>query len=395
MIGGAEQSTLLLARTLSALGHQVDVLCTTGRRGRQNPRTRSVDGIDGRIFEGSSDGLLDLYPREEGAAGLLRKGLHHFKSVHSGRWERWLRGHLAANSYDLLHSNNLAGMGDAPWRAAAAAGLPVLHTLRDYALLCPRTTLWRSRGEECERAPIPCRVLRGQKMAGSDAVSFWVAASGFVLQRHDELGSLGAAPQEVIPNAYPGEFPESFQLPQSEPFRLLYMGQLEEHKGLRLCMRALEFLWADGSEVECTIAGSGSLAHEVAAFVNASGGRCHYIGHVAGAEKQRALLDASALVFPSLWREPFGLGVVEGFAYGRPVIACTGSGGPEELIREGSDGRLVAPTVEALAAAVRDYLESGDVLRAHAEAAWQRRDEFRAENMARRYLAAYERVAAI
>ena len=35
----------------------------------------------------------------------------------------------------------------------------------------------------------------------------------------------------------------------------------------------------------------------------------------------RRLADAALLVFPSAWEEPFGLGLIEAMACGRPVVA--------------------------------------------------------------------------
>lgn len=393
LVGGAEHLTLLLARELSRLGHRVDVVCTSGRRGKAEPAAREVEGIDGAVYEGPSDGLLDLYDRQAEASVLL-KALHHWNSVRSSRWEKWFRAHLARESYDLIHTNNLVGMGDAPWREAARVSVPLLHTLHDYGLLCPRTTLWRSRGESCERAPLPCRLFRRQKMSNAGQVRTWVAPTDLVMAAHERFVSLGDGARQIIPNAHTGEFPESVDPPGTGPVRLLFMGQLEEHKGIHLLLAALQLLWERGLEVECTLAGDGALAREVDAFAAANGGRCRYLGKVAGGEKDAALREASLLLFPSLWREPFGLGVVEAFAYGRPVIAFRGSGGPESLVRDGEDGRLVDASAEALAAAIAGYCETPEELSAQANAAWRRRESFAADRMARAYVATYEQTRA-
>jgi glycosyltransferase involved in cell wall biosynthesis len=198
----------------------------------------------------------------------------------------------------------------------------------------------------------------------------------------------------VIPNAYTGELVSDHEAPAADPLRILYMGQLEEHKGVPLLFQALESLWAGGSQLQATIAGAGSLSQEAERFAGVHAERCQFVGRIAGEEKQRALRESSVVLFPSIWREPFGLGVIEGFAYGRPVIACEGSGGPEEMIRDGVDGRIVPPTSAGIAAAIREYVDRPGRLQMHAEASWKRREEFGAETMARRYVAAYEGASA-
>ncbi len=52
---------------------------------------------------------------------------------------------------DLVHTHIIATyLTQSVWSAAAAAGLPVVHTLHDYKLLCPDTSLWRA-GAVCEQ----------------------------------------------------------------------------------------------------------------------------------------------------------------------------------------------------------------------------------------------------
>jgi glycosyltransferase involved in cell wall biosynthesis len=61
------------------------------------------------------------------------------------------------------------------------------------------------------------------------------------------------------------------------------------------------------------------------------------------------------LLVPS-WEEPFGLVMIEAMAVGTPVVA-TNCGGPAEVIRNGENGRLVAPDrPEAWAEAAAELL---------------------------------------
>lgn len=61
--------------------------------------------------------------------------------------------------------------------------------------------------------------------------------------------------------------------------------------------------------------------------------------------------DAVAIPFVPL-DEDFGLITVEAASFGKPVITCSDSGGPAELVLPGRTGVVVAPVAEALAEAI-------------------------------------------
>ncbi|RKZ19919.1 hypothetical protein DRQ50_01130, partial [bacterium] len=168
VIGGAEISSHLLALQLAQRGWQVDALATSGRRdGPAGLSTRPLGDTGGQVFEATSAGFYDLY-RDGGPApapGILIRGLHHFAAVHSPRWLKLAREALDRTRPDLLHTNTIVGMTPVVWQAARERNIPVVHTLRDYHLLCPRTTLLRSNGAECENKPLPCAVLARLKLA--------------------------------------------------------------------------------------------------------------------------------------------------------------------------------------------------------------------------------------
>ena len=66
-----------------------------------------------------------------------------------------------------------------------------------------------------------------------------------------------------------------------------------------------------------------------------------WVGEVTEAAKGRFLGDASALLFPIQWEEPFGIVMPEALACGTPVIAFS-RGSVPELVRHGETGFLAA-----------------------------------------------------
>ena len=49
---------------------------------------------------------------------------------------------IKEHNFDLIHTNNLAGIGVGIWQAAQSQGIPVVHTLRDYYQICAKQTMY-------------------------------------------------------------------------------------------------------------------------------------------------------------------------------------------------------------------------------------------------------------
>lgn len=76
-----------------------------------------------------------------------------------------------------------------------------------------------------------------------------------------------------------------------------------------------------------------------------------FVGEIGENEKEEFLGNASALLFPIDWPEPFGLVMIEAMACGTPVIAFN-AGSVPEVIDEGITGYVVSSLAEALDAVV-------------------------------------------
>ena len=76
------------------------------------------------------------------------------------------------------------------------------------------------------------------------------------------------------------------------------------------------------------------------------------------------LARCRAVVFPP-FNEDYGFVTVEAFMCGKPVITCSDSGGPAELVRDGESGFVTEPTPEALAAAMRALVGRSQPCRPH------------------------------
>ena len=80
-----------------------------------------------------------------------------------------------------------------------------------------------------------------------------------------------------------------------------------------------------------------------------TGPNVEFIGEISASQKASFLGDASALLFPIDWPEPFGIVMIEAMACGTPVIAMR-RGSVPEIIRDGVSGYVANSEMEFLAA---------------------------------------------
>jgi glycosyltransferase involved in cell wall biosynthesis len=111
-----------------------------------------------------------------------------------------------------------------------------------------------------------------------------------------------------------------------------------------------------------------------------------FLGEVTEEDKPAFLGNASALLFPIDWPEPFGLAMIEAMSCGTPVIAWP-NGSVPEIVEHGVTGLIVNSIEEAVAA----VHEAPRLDRAQVRRRFEER--FSAARMARDYLSVYRSIA--
>ena len=117
-----------------------------------------------------------------------------------------------------------------------------------------------------------------------------------------------------------------------------------------------------------------------------SGPLVDFIGEVTEEQKPALLGNATALLFPIAWPEPFGLAMIEAMSCGTRVIAWP-HGSVPEIVEHGVTGFVVGSIDEAVAA----VHEAARLDRAQVRRRCEER--FSAARMARDYLAVYRSLA--
>jgi len=255
---------------------------------------------------------------------------------------------------DLVHTHNLAGIGTGVWEVSRRLGVPVVHTIHDYYLLCRRVTLTRSDASPCRPSPLLCGYRTRRLARWAPAVSHVVGVSQHVLDVHERL--FGHAELHVLRNPVPAPDATAAGPPREQAIVLGYIGTLDRVKGVHLLIAAAPRLAALGFTLR--LAGDGRLAGEVAAAAEA--GALRWEGHVTGAAKRRFLAECDVGLIPSVWAEPGGptFTLVEWLAARRPVLVSA-RGGLGEVA--GMYGGVVAvePEVDAIVQAAAGLRDGG------------------------------------
>ena len=170
-------------------------------------------------------------------------------------------------------------------------------------------------------------------------------AQSVTIQRR--LERFGRIPAEVL---YPPPPPRPYRCEGYGDY-LFAVSRLTPLKRLDLLVRALARPEAAG--VKCVIAGDGEARDALARLVHQLNveDRVRLVGEVDSGQLVEHFAACRAVCFPAR-DEDYGFVTVEAFASRKAVVTCTDSGGPAELVRDGVEGFVTAPTPEALAPAL-------------------------------------------
>ncbi|MGE3841358.1 MAG: glycosyltransferase [Vicinamibacterales bacterium] len=149
---------------------------------------------------------------------------------------------------------------------------------------------------------------------------------------------------------YPPPPPRAYRCERFDDY-VFAVSRLTPLKRFDLLLHALAE--PDARSVRAKIAGEGEDRDRLVALARELGvdARVSFVGRLDDASLLEHYARCRAVCFTPR-QEDYGFVTVEAFASGKPVITCTDSGGPAELVEDGHTGLVCAPTPTALAAAL-------------------------------------------
>ena len=325
-VGGAERSVCLLAEALARSGDQVAVVSL-------HPESRETveSQNDVRVYRLPMDDRYWPFHGDE-KPGKVAKLWWHMGEAWNIRAAERVGRILDLERPDVVHSNNLCGFSVAVWREAKKRKIRLVHTLRDYYLLCSRSALFRE-GSVCDRRCTDCKVLTANRRPASQLVDAVVSISEYVLKSHTQSKYFFGAPSAVIYNI---GGTNTIPVPKSHREDILVfgcIGRLEDEKGIRVVLEATQRLSVPNWRLR--IAGVGLDGYVDALKQRFTDPRIEWLGF---ASPQQFYASIDVTIVSSVWPEPLSRAVIETFASGKSAI-CAQSGGIPEIANM---GRVVA-----------------------------------------------------
>lgn len=287
---------------------------------------------------------------------------------------------LARRDVALLHVHVASGVSF--WRkslfiaAARLFGVPVLFHLhggefRDF--LERRLSGWRRR--------------LAYRLIGASAAAFALTQSSAAWLREQ----CAIVNVEVFPNPIAA----STGRPRAPRGEILFIGRLEEKKGVYDLLRAFAAVLERRPDARLILAGEGDTTGVLAlAQALDIAHRLELPGWIDAARKADMLASAAVFVLPS-WHEQMPMVVLEAMAAGTPVVA-TAVGAIPEMLLHGSAGSIIAPRdIGCMSASILRIMDDNILADMYSMTGLERvRSEYMVESVLQRLRRRYEELAA-
>lgn len=328
ILGGAESFAYELSKTL-AKSHEVLVVTTCSDDNTHQYQVTEFENM--KVIRFFPKNMYWVYDRSKKPT--WKKVLWHLLDYFNFHSYFSIKKIVADFEPDIVHSHNIDGFSGSVWRAATSLNIPVVHTAHDGHLVCPKANFLHSNNKtDCEKQF--CKVYRNFHLLNARSIDLFISPSQFLLNIYMQHG-MKVKNSCVIENGVLLSTTTHQQKPCA-PLKVLFMGQISEHKGIDYLINTIEFF--QNKQVEFHIAGKGPEENRVL-DLQENNNKVFYHGFVNGGQKVKLLQDSHILLFPSQCFENSPLTILEAFQYGLIVIASN-LGGVPELIDSTESGFL-------------------------------------------------------
>lgn len=360
--GGAETVIVRTVEELLELGH--DVFVITGQ-----PRHEGRGII---LDRSSTERIYRFFPKniyftlDDHRFPWIVRLFWHVIDTFSMHGADVVRTVLQNEQPDVVITHNLKGIGLSIPRAIRDWKVPHIHVVHDLQLVVPSGLIMFGK-EEVPWYVKPfyklyqfiCRA----KMKNPDLV---LSPSHYLESMYRGAGFFKNTNVLVLPNPAPKYSAQLKPRSTNGPLKLLFVGQLSNHKGVSFMVNAVSKLPFD---TRLLIAGDGPLRRWIEHRAG-NDKRVTYLGYMPPGEIVNIFGVVDALVVPSLCYENSPTVIYEGLQAGVPIIASR-IGGVGELVQEGKNGFLFTPgdvhdferAIKALSERREEFARSGGALR--------------------------------
>ncbi|MFH0815928.1 MAG: glycosyltransferase [Methanobacteriota archaeon] len=334
-IGGDAVHVKYLSEELAKRGHEVHVMHSLDAHRLKRGKSEKAPV--------SEENGVHMHPLKSGSG--LASTYKGYLFGRSGYFDGRYRALLKEIAPDVVHHHNISLLGASLLEKTGA--YRQLYTAHDYWLICQKNNLMRGGGVCDGTGCIWCAVASGrppQLWRGRlrlEDIDCAIAPSRYMAGKLSGLG----LKIKVLPNFAPEPPIEIPDVPDNDFF--LYLGVLEEHKGVRVLLEAFS-----KSDQSLILIGDGPLAGLVEETIGNLGlaPRVKYLGWMSDG-RWPYLKKAKALLIPSIGPENHPVTALEAMSVGTPTV-CSDMGGTKEIAGMLSE-KLVIPA-DGLEAGLKD-----------------------------------------
>lgn len=278
------------------------------------------------------------------------------------------------------------------YKAHQDAGVPIVQTLHNYRMSCASGNFQRNNQDctlcingdyrhavyhKCYQGSLLGSIVWRQIVSSRQnqtlfhqGVHAYITPSEVVAKKYLKIG-IHPSLLHVIPNGCV-DVSTSEKNP-SRHLSFIFAGRLVREKGISFLIQAWNQLFKE--QIDKTpllhILGTGPLEKEVHSLAK-DNPQIIFHGQISHAQLIDKIKKSTALIFPSLWEEPFGLTIIEAMSCGKAVIASD-IGAPQEIIQSGETGFLFPPqNINELIKKIYAFMDSPNLTEKLGEKARQR-----------------------
>lgn len=351
--GGADISTRKLAVELHNRGNDVEILTCND--------DNIDDMCDGIVVHRRRFKNIDSWYNYDNL-GMVKKLIFKTLDIYNVVNSEEIKSILSEVKPDVVHTNNINGITPVIWTLCNHMKIPIVHTCRDYFLMCPHTTLMHKDGRTCDNSKLVCRVYRIINAELSKRVDCVTAPSEYTLNRFLDAGFFKGVETHRIYNAIDVDINYTMKLLQerkerhSKKFRFIYLGALEKHKGVDVLLDAIRS--NSNMNFSISFAGRGTLEEKIK-LVSLDDERVDFLGFIENDLLEYTMENSDALICPSNWPEPFGRVVIDAYKFAMPVIS-TSLGGLDEIVCKETGIKVEAGRSEEISKAIDRMMSDRD-----------------------------------
>lgn len=321
--GGSQRSVQMLSEGLIRQGDSVYVLCLSDDNERRVYRHNGVVVI--------SLPIRNIYlPRSGVKRNFVAKILWHIIDMFN-IWSVVEFYRIAKKiSPDVINTNTIEGFSTGLFFVPKLVGAKLVHTLRDYYLICPRSGMFKG-NENCESVCLECKLLTFHNKKMMKNVDLVLGNSDFIIESHLKNNAFRKnTPVIKQLNIMHSGVVERDGFKESGNCIFGAIGRLNKLKGMHIVVDVFK-----NREDSLLLAGGGDadFVETLSSNLNANS---EYLGWC---EPIDFYSKIDFLICPSLYNDPLPRVVYEAYSYGIPVIAAD-SGGTPEMVVNGETGFL-------------------------------------------------------